>query len=76
MENEQAFPGAYCVGPSDDLYPPAPGMTMRDYFAGQALAGPVHQQCVNITIQVGDYTAKALAEMAYAIADAMMETRK
>lgn len=35
----QAFPQPVTVGPNDDLYPAYPGMTLRDWFAGQALAG-------------------------------------
>ena len=45
------------------------GMTMRDWFAGQALAGLL----VNSN---GAYTPKMAAEDAYCYADAMLEARK
>lgn len=43
------------------------GMTLRDYFAGQALAG---------TGSVNYHTIKEMAETCYKIADAMLEARK
>jgi len=43
------------------------GMTLRDYFAGQALAG---------TGNVNYHTIKEMAETCYKIADAMLEARK
>ena len=42
------------------------GMTLRDYFAGQALAGPCRQM----------EDAEAIAKVAYQIADAMLKERK
>lgn len=42
-------------------------MTLRDYFAGQALAG---------TGNVNYHTIKEMAETCYKIADAMLEARK
>lgn len=58
---ETAFPamtpGGYCT----------PGMTLRDYFAGQALAGLL----VN-----GSYYSKDAAEESYSYADAMLAARE
>lgn len=63
--NPQAFPVPLCVGPNDDLYPAYPGMTLRDWFAGQTVAGLVR-----------DYTMpENIAREAYAIADAMLAQR-
>lgn len=60
-ENPLAFPS----------HPPyeASGMTLRDYFAGQALAG-----LCSITWKEGT-TAEDIARMAYADADAMLKER-
>lgn len=35
----QAFPVSLFPGPMGDLHAGEPGMTLRDWFAGQALAG-------------------------------------
>ncbi len=43
------------------------GMTLRDWFAGQALSRLVH---------VGERDPDEVAELAYAIADAMLNERK
>ena len=50
-----------------------PGMTLRDYFAGQALAG-----LCSSDISVGDASqtvCEVQADIAYAMADAMIEAR-
>jgi len=49
-------------------YPHYRGMTLRDWFAGQALAG--------ICVGVDDPNEPWIAQKAYQIADAMMEARK
>lgn len=52
------------------------GMTLRDYFAGQALVG-----CFNFWAQVqrmstiGDPDQKAITQLAYEYADAMLAAR-
>jgi len=48
----------------------AEGMTLRDYFAAQAVEGI----CTNSAL--GNWSAKIIAREAYEIADAMMEARK
>jgi hypothetical protein len=55
-----------------------PGMDLRDYFAAQALTGAQIWDAVlngknSVLAKNG---VKQLAEVAYAIADAMMEARK
>ena len=53
------------------------GMTLRDWFAGQALShiGNEYVACGDITPQAQDH-AKTLAAHAYNIADAMIAARK
>lgn len=58
--------------PGDAHFPtvvPKPGMTLRDYFAGQALAGLI--ACAN----VNKPTRNDYAEAAYNYADAMLAAR-
>lgn len=45
------------------------GMSLRDYFAGQALAN------LNLQAHVAKPAATSLAKSAYEIADAMLEAR-
>ena len=45
------------------------GMTLRDWFAGQALAG-------NLEILLDTATDESIARMAYNLADRMIEARK
>jgi hypothetical protein len=64
-----AFPHAIAIAPSGDVYGSdyfGGGMSLRDYFAGQALAGTGWS--------VGN--AVECARDAYAIADAMLTARK
>lgn len=67
---------------SDGQYPAFPvtagqtvyahGMALRDWFAGQALAGAVSDPSMVIN---NDELRKALAEGIYKMADAMLEAR-
>ena len=52
--------------------PWAPGMTLRDWFAGQALAGSL----ANPNHVLGTVTYGDIARDAYTWADAMLEARK
>lgn len=62
-----AFPrdGRSPFGPQD-------GMTLRDWFAGQALAG----LSANSAVSLGLYPTDEFASNCFAIADAMLEARK
>lgn len=69
----QAFPQPLTVGPSDDVYPAYPGMTLRDYFAAHALAGLCTAQP-----QEGEWRTEpsGAAIAAYIYADAMIAARQ
>ena len=62
-----AFPGLH---PSKECHYQDAGMTLRDYFAGQALAAMAIQICVEKP------AAEFMATSAYKIADAMLAARK
>jgi hypothetical protein len=66
-----AFPS---ITPDGDVTWISPGMTLRDWFAGQALAGFLANERINAFD--GAYTPKMAAEDAYTAADAMLEARK
>jgi len=51
------------------------GMDLRDYFAGQALAGGLEQGVENDMQTNWWHSPERIAKRAYAIADAMMEAR-
>ena len=67
--NEPAFP-------RDHAHDGHNGMSLRDYFAGQALVG-----CFNFWVQVnarttiGDPDPKAITQLAYEYADEMLKAR-
>lgn len=73
IENPPAFPLAVPTG-FQFAYD---GMTLRDWFAGQALAGIVaNSSTPDLLIGFGFKGSKeALAEYAYAAADAMLTAR-
>ena len=62
-----AFP---TTKPLDSWGDPNQGMTLRDYFAGQALAA------VNLGIGVSNEYYRKTANHCYAMADAMLEARE
>jgi hypothetical protein len=76
MTDEQAFPHwrtadgkSYYEIPqwkSEPIQSYSPGMTLRDYFAGQALAG----------ITTFETSPAEVSEHCYAIADAMLRERE
>jgi hypothetical protein len=68
-----AFPAHEFNNDSGDYLPVHPGMTLRDYFAGQALAGMCSVWGVEDN-GLPKYTS--LAGHAYAIAEAMLAERK
>ena len=68
--SEPAFPGGlyeHQYAGSNDRAPYNEGMTLRDYFAGQALAG---------LAACDDFKVPDHMPLAYEIADAMLEARK
>jgi hypothetical protein len=79
-----AYPQTPAVGPSGDLYHPCQqgwggGMSLRDYFAGQALAGmnasPALFEAVT-SKEAGDGSHyERLSRHAYRQADAMLAER-
>jgi len=73
--NSQAFPridGIEDNGNGTYSVICTPGMTLRDYFAGQALVGLLAQSNGTATISPHDEGAK----YAYEMADAMLEARE
>lgn len=58
-----AFPVTQADWDDDDFS----GMTLRDWFAGQALAG---------LVQNGKYASGQIADAAYSFADSMLAARK
>lgn len=62
----RAFP-APTTKPLENYYP---GMTLRDYFAGQALVS------TNLGIGVAEEFYSRTAEHCYALADAMLKARE
>ena len=51
-----------------------PGMTLRDWFAGQALAACI-QKCVPQECNTGENMEQMFARKAFLVADAMLATR-
>ena len=74
--------GAYPCTPPDGnpnayaMFPSSPGMTLRDYFAGQALAGWLASFGEGarhpVDVDHGDF----VADCSYKMADAMIAARK
>ena len=71
-KNTPAFPRSYMADGHN-------GITMRDYFAGQALAGEFAAQsdfCGDIDNHTSDYWMLERAQTFYRMADAMMAVRE
>jgi hypothetical protein len=69
-----AFPSTIQYFPDDKNANEEQGMTLRDWFAGQALAGLV---CDGITVtEENVYGIEDTASLAYACADAMLRARE
>ncbi len=71
-----AFPSAPVDAPNHGMIPASEwggdtGMTLRDYFAGQALSG----FCSNASIVDGQTDGKWLSRESFKIADAMIAER-
>lgn len=72
MEDRNDAP-AFPVTAGNQVY--ATGMTLRDWFAGQALAG-ICSNCDESGINGWAHSSKLAASVAYQFADAMLEARK
>lgn len=74
MDNSPAaFPIHFDDRPGS--YAAEPGMSLRDWFAGQALAGPVAVFCQLSAERGDDVCEHRAARMAYRCADAMLAAR-
>jgi len=70
-----AFPMAASTGdPRDGVYRQN-GMTLRDWFAGQALAGLLGNAEFHVEPEDGDEVPKLIATNVYQMADAMLKAR-
>lgn len=73
----QAFPIPLAPGPNGMLHSGEPGMTLRDYFAGQALAGMLSDPTASNGLSArGMALAASYATAAYLHADAMLAERQ
>jgi len=72
-----AFPEAGMAGlPNGEVVWGQPGMTLRDYFAAQAMIGLFgFWVAVNAKTNINDPDPDIVSEMAYEYADAMLEAR-
>ena len=71
-ENPQAYP---CLDSSGyGLSMRDPGMTLRDWLAGQALPSVMHL-CARDTLAPAESITQSFARKAYEIADAMLAER-
>lgn len=62
-------------GAEADRYPTDPGMTLRDYLAGQALVGLLAHPC-SYGARRNEDSPEGFATRAYIFADAMLAARK
>lgn len=69
--SEKSWRNTTYAFPFDDGEAVCTGMTLRDYFAGQALVG-----IVNVFGPIKDAEVKTMAKASYEYADAMLEARK
>jgi len=72
-ENPPAFPRTG-EGFGNPMYD-APGMTLRDYFAGQALAGFMANANMPFAPDYAEVEPRQIADASYDIADAMLAAR-
>lgn len=72
-KNPYAFPGERYELNGHITY--QEGMTLRDYFAGQALPSVMHL-CAKDTMLPGESIEVSFARKAYDIAEAMLAARK
>lgn len=78
----QAFPGAYYTSRTSTTPEYRPGMSLRDWLAGQALAGiasSITDMAAGETEEPGKLLLQAIeggGNLAYAMADAALAARK
>jgi hypothetical protein len=75
-ENPPAFP---CQALGSDGLPEvsaSDGMTLRDWFAGQALAGLMSNENTPFSADYAEVEPRQIAEAVYEIADAMLTARQ
>lgn len=70
VENPSAFPNGLMGSLAE-----SPGMTLRDWFAGQCLAGPVATMVRYHLDERISFTEAQAATMAYELADALLAER-
>jgi len=70
MNNPPAFPSSNEVTLNDWVSSGHSGMSLRDYFAAQAMTGLLTAEIV------GEYSNEHVAEISYRIADAMLKARE
>lgn len=68
-----AFPSTPAIGPNGNFSPPYPGMTLRDWFAGQALTIIAGRSWDHLEDGINKPTV--WASLAYSTADAMLAER-
>jgi hypothetical protein len=77
-KNDQAFPGKVVIGIKGDewVYTHSPGMTLRDWFAGQAVVGLLTAHHTAISYPTSTRFAEDAAKVAFIFADAMLAERR
>lgn len=75
MDNPSAFPQHPSAMVAGERVWGEPGMTLRDWFAGQALAGILANPALSNPDLTGDTSSAVFAEVAYDAADAMLAAR-
>lgn len=75
MSNEPAFPLDELNQANGDVCAQHFGLTMRDYFAAKAMQGWVSSYPTNMEAGEAKPGAHIIADLAYAIADAMLKAR-
>ena len=68
--------GPYRKGPSDEWEYHAPGMTLRDWFAGQALSGILASPLLVDDIPEDAPLGPVVTKAAYEYADGMIKARE
>jgi hypothetical protein len=72
-ENPPAFP---CIYEHAECTSEQHGMTLRDYFAGQAIVGLLAGATENDAITIQRNGEQVIGKAAYAVADAMLRARQ